>query len=107
MNRENMKLEIEKRMKSDSWNEMISGSVIGRVKKKREKESFYTMTASLAVAAISLVVFIFFPVQSENNNILTAQNYSSGDILSTSYGSSEKSYASEMDVIINEAYPMR
>ncbi len=107
MTRETMKSEIEKRLNDRSWDRMIADSVTERVNKRHEKESFFSMVGSLAVAAVSVIVFIFFPVNTEKNSILTASSYSSSDILSTGYGSSDETLSSEMDLIINEAYPMR
>lgn len=107
MTNERMKFEVDKRMNDNCWDRMISERVMDRKKILTEKKSFYGMAASLAMAAVSTIVFLFGPIVSNQTDILTASNFHSEDILNAGYGSSDENLSSEMDIIINEAYPMR
>ena len=97
-----MKSEIRERLESDSWNFFMATGVIKARNLRKEKSIFRGYVASLTAAAVFMVIFVF-NIYSYMNT--TAVNSSSSLY---SYSSTTDTLSTEdIDLLINEAFPMR
>jgi len=103
-----MQREIQSRIDSDSWDMLISKKVIAAVNKENEKSAKLWIFASLATAAISLIISIAVLQATIFNNGL----YSFGSSYSYAYNMDDSNFfndviAADIELTINEVYPMR
>jgi hypothetical protein len=104
-----MEREIQSRIESDSWDMLISKKVIDSINKENEKSTKIWGFASLAAAAISLIISIA---------VLQATIFSNGlyieaeSLYSYAYNRDGNNLfndmvATDIEFTINEVYPMR
>ena len=104
-----MEREIQSRMESDSWDLSIATKVIAAVNKKNEKSAKIWTFASLATAAVSLLVSIAVLQATIFNNGLFVE---AGSLYSYVYDRDSDNLfndmiATDIELTINEIYPMR
>ena len=107
-NNEIMEREIQSRIESDSWNMFISKKVIDAINKKNKKSARVWTFASLATAAVSLIISITVLQTTIFNNEL----YSEKSLYSYAYNRDginlfNDMLADDIELTINEVYPMR
>jgi len=103
-----MEKEIQSRIESDLWDMFISKQVIGAVTKKNEKSAKIWTFASLATAAVSLIISVTALQTAISNNKLcklyteaaTLYSYAdAGNIL-------DNVITTDIELAINEIYPI-
>ena len=103
-----MEREIQSRIESDSWDMSIAKKVIDAVNKKNEKSAKVWVFASLATAAVSLIVSIAALQATIFNNGLYVK---AGSLYSYAYKDGDNLFndmiATDIELTINEIYPMR
>lgn len=103
-----MEREIQSRMESDSWDMFISKKVIDTVNKENKKSTKIWTFASLATAAVSLIISVAVLQITIFNNEL----YSEKALYSYAYNRDAMNpfndmIATDIELTINEVYPMR
>lgn len=98
-----MSEEIRLRLESDSWNLSIAGNVFREKNARRERGLFRGYITALAAASAFLIIFIF-NVYSYVNTGTKTSSYSP---LLYSYNSETVTNTDEIDLLINEVFPMR
>lgn len=104
MGKNKMNDEISRRVDSSSWDYEIASYVIKEKNQKKEKNLFSGAAFSLATAALAAVIFLFDLNRPLSTNGLYA---GSNNAIENLYESSNDTFIAELDLIINEAYPMR
>ena len=112
-NHEIMEREIRSRMESDSWDMFISKKVIDAVNIENKKSAKRWIFASLATAAVSLIISIaVFQATIFNDRLYVEEGalYSYG--YSDAYNIDDINLfndmiAADIELTINEVYPMR
>ena len=104
-----MEREIQARIESDSWDMLISKKVISSINKENEKPAKLWIFASLATAAISLIISIAVLYTTTFNNGLYLEAES---LYSYAYNKDDSNLfndmiAADIELTINEVYPMR
>jgi len=100
--KEKMKSEIQARLNSQSWNFAIAHDVLQKIELKKERRIFAGYVASLVAASAFIILFVFNVYF--YFNIMKESNYN----LYSSYSNvSSLSEIDDVDLIINEAFPMR
>ncbi|MCL2025492.1 MAG: hypothetical protein FWG92_01655 [Leptospirales bacterium] len=104
-----MEREIQSRIENDLWDMRISKKVINAISKENEKSIKVWKFASLATAAISLIISVAALQATIFNNALYAQadswysyeyNRDDGNLFNDAI-------ATDIELTINEIYPMR
>ena len=108
-NHEIMEREIGARMESDSWDMFISKKVIEAVSIENEKSAKRWIFASLATAAVSLIISIAVLQATIFNDGLSIE---AGSLYSYAYNRDDinlfnEMIAADIELTINEIYPMR
>ena len=103
-----MEREIQSRIESDLWDLRISKKVINAVNKENERSIKIWKFASLATAAISLIISIAVLQAAVFNNGL----YETRSLYSYAYNRDDgnlfnDAIATDIELTINEIYPMR
>jgi hypothetical protein len=103
-----MEKEIQSRIESDAWDLFISKKVIDAVNKENEKSTKLWIFASLATAAVSLIITIAALQATIFNNGLYNEI---GSLYSYGYNTDGNLFndmiAADIELTINEVYPMR
>ena len=104
-----MEREIQSRIDSDSWDMLISKKVITAINKENEKSTKIWGFASLAAAAISLIISVAVLQATIFNNGLYIEVES---LYSYTYNRDDGNLyndiiATDIELAINEVYPMR
>ncbi len=101
-----MRNEITRRLESSTWDYFMAESVTKRINQMKERRLMTSAAASLAMAAMATIIFLF--------DLSTSYTMNSSDILASKNSLSEELYdpskdvlIAEIDIMINEAYPMR
>ena len=103
-----MEREIQSRIESDSWDMLISKKVISGINNENERSGKFWIFASLATAAVSLIISIAVLYTTIFNDGL----FEAGSLYSYAYNKDD-SYlfndmiATDIELAINEVYPMR
>jgi hypothetical protein len=97
-----MKNEIEARLESEAWNLSIAHEVLQRIQIKEEKNIFNWSIASAITAFAFILIFIFNVYFYFTNTTVSEYN-----LYSYSSASSLIGEISEVDLVINEVFPMR
>jgi hypothetical protein len=104
-----MEREIQSRIESDSWDILISKKVINAINKENDQSVKPWIFASLATAAISLIISVAVLQATIFNNELYTEV---GSMYSYAYNKDGSNLfndmvAADIELAINEVYPMR
>lgn len=94
---------IRERLDSEPWNFAVASGVVRTIKIKKEKSLFRGYVVSLTAAAVFMLIFTF-NIYSFIKGSSAVQNTS--EMYSYS-GSNDTLNTEDIDLLINEAFPMR